>query len=161
MSKALSMLCFIVLLTIEFSQQGTIACSFGWNEFDGRCFKYVATAMTWADAEAHCVSAGANLVSIHDERQYTFIKELIRTYDIAQKDTWIGLSDQYKEGTWFWTDGSRVSYTMWATGQPDHTNWVGRGREHCVGTYYRNNALWNDFLCSHYHPFICVMRDCK
>ncbi|CAJ1083951.1 ladderlectin-like [Xyrichtys novacula] len=41
-------------------------CDTSWFDYHGRCYKYVATPMTWADAELHCVSMGTNLVSIHN-----------------------------------------------------------------------------------------------
>uniref|UniRef100_A0A8C4H7P4 C-type lectin domain-containing protein n=1 Tax=Dicentrarchus labrax TaxID=13489 RepID=A0A8C4H7P4_DICLA len=49
-------------------------------------YKYVATRLTWADAELYCVSEKANLVSIH-------------------RRSWIRLSDIHKEGRWMWSDG--------------------------------------------------------
>uniref|UniRef100_A0AAZ1XN60 C-type lectin domain-containing protein n=1 Tax=Oreochromis aureus TaxID=47969 RepID=A0AAZ1XN60_OREAU len=36
-----------------------------WYSFSGHCCSYTAKFKTWADAELHCVSEGANLVSIH------------------------------------------------------------------------------------------------
>uniref|UniRef100_A0A4W6EXX2 C-type lectin domain-containing protein n=1 Tax=Lates calcarifer TaxID=8187 RepID=A0A4W6EXX2_LATCA len=29
-------------------------CSLSWFSFNGRCYKYVSTPMTWADAELYC-----------------------------------------------------------------------------------------------------------
>uniref|UniRef100_A0A3P9N603 C-type lectin domain-containing protein n=1 Tax=Poecilia reticulata TaxID=8081 RepID=A0A3P9N603_POERE len=55
-----------------------------WFIFNGRCYKYVATLMTWADAEQHCVTQGANLVSIHSVEEDNFVKLLIRNFDPTQ-----------------------------------------------------------------------------
>uniref|UniRef100_A0A8C9ZTL5 C-type lectin domain-containing protein n=1 Tax=Sander lucioperca TaxID=283035 RepID=A0A8C9ZTL5_SANLU len=101
-------------------------CPLFWFSFNGRCYKYVATHLTWADAELHCVSEGGNLVSIHSLEEENFIKSLIKNFDHAQGFTWIGLSDIHKEGTWMWSDGSRVDFDFW------------------------NNLKWNDRPCSRF-----------
>ncbi|XP_015224961.1 PREDICTED: ladderlectin-like, partial [Cyprinodon variegatus] len=85
-------------------ERGT--CPMSWYSFNGRCYKYVATRMTWAEAELHCVSEGANLVSVHSSAEYDFVKSLIKNFDTAEGRTWIGLSDIHKEGGWMWSDGS-------------------------------------------------------
>ncbi|KAK1880368.1 Ladderlectin [Dissostichus eleginoides] len=43
------------------------SCPMFWYSFNNRCYKYIAADMDWADAEFHCVSEGANLVSIHSQ----------------------------------------------------------------------------------------------
>ncbi|CAB1436203.1 unnamed protein product [Pleuronectes platessa] len=81
-------------------------CPLFWYSFNNRCYKYVSTQMTWADAELYCVSQGANLVSIHSLEEENFITALIKNFDHAEGRTWIGLSDLHKEGRWMWSDGS-------------------------------------------------------
>uniref|UniRef100_A0A3B3X559 C-type lectin domain-containing protein n=1 Tax=Poecilia mexicana TaxID=48701 RepID=A0A3B3X559_9TELE len=48
-------------------------CPLFWFSFQGRCYKYVASGMTWGEAELHCVSEGANLVSIHSLDENNFV----------------------------------------------------------------------------------------
>ncbi|XP_024001430.2 galactose-specific lectin nattectin-like, partial [Salvelinus sp. IW2-2015] len=91
----------------------------GWYDFNGRCYKYVATRLDWADAESYCVTQGANLASVHSEAEHQFIKILIKMFDPAEFYTWIGLSDIVKEGRWMWTDGSKVDFTDWFKSDPD------------------------------------------
>ncbi|KAK1900864.1 Lactose-binding lectin l-2 [Dissostichus eleginoides] len=74
------------------------SCPSFWFSFNGRCYKYIATKMTWADAELHCLSQGGNLVSIHSKGEEDLVKLLIKNFDLAQGPTWIGLSDIHKEG---------------------------------------------------------------
>ncbi|XP_041823011.1 lactose-binding lectin l-2-like [Melanotaenia boesemani] len=130
------------------------SCPMFWYNFNGRCYKYVASHMTWADAELHCVSEGANLVSIHSQEEHDFVNSLIKSSDPTRKFTWIGLTDVHKEGGWIWSDGSKVSFTIWSPGQPDHTY----GLEHCVHTNWLNNFMWNEVMCSNAFAFVCASR---
>nr|XP_024654053.1 galactose-specific lectin nattectin-like [Maylandia zebra] len=85
-------------------------CPMFWYNFNGRCYKYVAAHMSWADAELYCVSQGANLVSIHSQEEENFVRTLIKNFDHTEGITWIGLSDLHKEGRWMWSDGCAVRY---------------------------------------------------
>ncbi|XP_014263436.2 lactose-binding lectin l-2 [Maylandia zebra] len=127
-------------------------CPMFWYSFNGRCYKYVATQMTWADAELYCVSEKANLVSIYSEEEEEFVKSLIKNFDHAEGRTWIGLSDLHKEGRWMWSDGSAVSFVHWHAIQPDNEG----GAEHCGHMNY--DTKWNDVPCSRNHTSVCATR---
>uniref|UniRef100_A0AAQ4NTE8 C-type lectin domain-containing protein n=1 Tax=Gasterosteus aculeatus aculeatus TaxID=481459 RepID=A0AAQ4NTE8_GASAC len=73
-------------------------CPMSWYSFISRIYKYFATGLTWADAEIHCVSNGANLVSIHSLEGQKFVENLMKTFDPAEGRTWFGLSDSHREG---------------------------------------------------------------
>ncbi|KAK0150215.1 Lactose-binding lectin l-2 [Merluccius polli] len=53
-------------------QQGS--CPMFWYSHDGRCYKYVSSRMAWADAELHCLTLDANLVSIHNANENDFMQ---------------------------------------------------------------------------------------
>uniref|UniRef100_UPI003AAE4153 galactose-specific lectin nattectin-like n=1 Tax=Centroberyx gerrardi TaxID=166262 RepID=UPI003AAE4153 len=129
MSLLLHLLC---LLGVAAGSEGVKlqrgSCPMFWYSFSGRCYKYVATDMNWADAELHCVSQGANLVSVHSAGEFNFVQNLIHNFDPAMGFTWIGLSDIHKENGWMWSDGSKVVFTRWYAGQPDNY----QQSEHCV-----------------------------
>uniref|UniRef100_A0A3Q0SRV7 C-type lectin domain-containing protein n=1 Tax=Amphilophus citrinellus TaxID=61819 RepID=A0A3Q0SRV7_AMPCI len=127
-------------------------CPLFWYSFNGCCYKYVATHMTWADAEFYCLSEGANLVSVHNKVQDDFIKSLIRNFDHAGGPTWIGLSDIHREGRWMWSDGSAVRFAYWNTGEPNNSG----GREHCVLNNYGTAKKWGDYSCSYSYPSVCA-----
>uniref|UniRef100_A0A8C8HZS6 C-type lectin domain-containing protein n=1 Tax=Oncorhynchus tshawytscha TaxID=74940 RepID=A0A8C8HZS6_ONCTS len=119
----------------------------------GRCYKYVATGLDWADAVSYCVTQGANLASVHSEAEHQLIKTLIKTFDPLEFYTWIGLSDVVKEGRWMWTDGSKVDFTDWFKSDPD-----GGKAQNCVNTNYQ--MLWIDNECSEGYAFVCAERLC-
>ncbi|XP_014898347.1 lactose-binding lectin l-2-like [Poecilia latipinna] len=138
----------------ELKQQRNSNCPKFWFGFNGRCYIYVATSMTWADAEQHCVNQGANLVSIHSLEEENFVKRLIR--NIAQVDNiyWIGLSDIHKDGTYFWSDGSRFNFSFWNAGEPNNNG----GSEPCVHSNVGSAKGWNDTLCRLKYSFVCKAR---
>ncbi|XP_039876758.1 lactose-binding lectin l-2-like [Simochromis diagramma] len=130
------------------------SCPMFWYSFNGRCYKYVATHMSWADAELYCVSQRANLVSIHSQEEEEFVKSLIENFDHAERWTWIGLSDLHKEGRWMWSDGCAVSFVYWSAGQPDNYE----GAEHCGHNNCDTNKKWNDVPCSVTYASVCATR---
>lgn len=129
-------------------------CPMFWFSYKGGCYKYVASRMTWADAELHCVSLKANLVSIHSLEENNFVVNLINNFDPARHYTWIGLSDHHKEARWMWSDGCPVSFTRWSASQPDNAG----GNEDCVEIFWNGSPSWNDRLCSSPSPFVCATR---
>ncbi|XP_058474867.1 ladderlectin-like [Solea solea] len=130
------------------------SCPSFWFSFDGRCYKYVSTRLSWADAELYCVSQGANLVSIHSEGENNFVRSLIRNFDHADGATWIGLTDAHKEGNWMWSDGYAVTFTQWLVGEPNNAG----GREHCVHINWITPLKWNDYPCTYTFPSVCATR---
>ncbi|XP_041664061.1 lactose-binding lectin l-2-like isoform X1 [Cheilinus undulatus] len=127
-----------------------------WYSFNGRCYKYVSTPVTWATAELHCVSQRANLVSIHSLAEQHFVKSLIRNFDPSERPTWIGLSDIHREGRWMWSDGLEVNFMSWLPGQPDND----RRKEHCAHMNWGSLKRWNDMSCSKSYSFVCATRIC-
>ncbi|XP_054462509.1 lactose-binding lectin l-2-like [Anoplopoma fimbria] len=130
------------------------SCPMFWYGFNGRCYKYVASPMTWADAELYCVSQKVNLVSIHSLNEDNFIQALIKNFDHLEGRTWIGLSDIHKEGSWMWSDGSTVDFSFWSTGEPNNRG----GNEHCVHANYDQYRKWNDYQCFATYPSVCASR---
>uniref|UniRef100_H2LFZ0 C-type lectin domain-containing protein n=2 Tax=Oryzias latipes TaxID=8090 RepID=H2LFZ0_ORYLA len=128
-------------------------CPMFWYSYGDRCYKYVATPMTWGNAELHCVSQNANLVSVHSVEEEAFVKMLIQNFDPAEAPTWIGLSDAQEEGGWLWSDGTKVDFQAWDLAQPDNQK-----IENCGHTNHGINKKWNDYPCTHTYSFVCKSR---
>ncbi|XP_015231949.1 PREDICTED: ladderlectin-like [Cyprinodon variegatus] len=126
-------------------------CNNFWYDFENSCYKYVATLMTWADAEKHCVSQGANLVSIHSMEEENFVKDLIKNFDPAEGFNWIGLSDAQQDGTYFWSDGSPFDFSFWYPGEPNNAG----GAEPCVNTNSGTDKKWNGIVCTNKFASVC------
>ncbi|XP_072326956.1 C-type lectin lectoxin-Enh6-like [Scyliorhinus torazame] len=120
----------------------------------GHCYKFVSDEMTWADAELYCQSLGpkSHLASVHWEKQNKLIGNMITEAKGQLVNTWIGLSDIYKEGTFLWSDGSSNDFTFWRLQQPDDFKSV----EDCVHT--AQSGTWNDLPCSVQLPSICSYK---
>lgn len=63
---------------------------------------------------------------------------------------WIGLNDVVTEGSFHWSDGSQLTYSKWAAGQPDNKN----SYQNCVEMVVRGGN-WMDTSCGRQLPFIC------
>ncbi|XP_075948416.1 ladderlectin-like isoform X2 [Anarhichas minor] len=129
-------------------------CSYGWTERGHRCYRYIPTPMTWAEAEKNCVSLGGNLASVHSILEYHWIQRIIASVSHQYKSTWIGGSDAQEENKWFWSDGTSFSYKYWCKGQPSNYNY----RQHCLQMNYGAEKCWDDVECSAGRPSVCVKR---
>lgn len=49
------------------------SCPVGWKYFNKHCYKHFSISRTWAAAQFVCASTGANLLSIHDDREQDFL----------------------------------------------------------------------------------------
>ncbi|KAF5892327.1 lactose-binding lectin l-2-like, partial [Clarias magur] len=106
-------------------------CPTGWVKYERHCYLYQANRMDWASAEKHCLNLGGHLTSIHSENEYQMIKVVIRAHDRQENPTWIGLNGCQKKFNWFWSDGSKLTFTKWNPIEPNfqdeeccvHMNW--------------------------------------
>ncbi|XP_078612750.1 mannose-binding protein C-like [Branchiostoma floridae x Branchiostoma japonicum] len=102
-------------------------------------------------ANLRCIQSNAHLASVNDANENNFIEGLIST-----------------GGSVVWTDGSRLTYTNWAPGEPnnDHVLPISSHQENCVGVYSktyrkwplgaeRKRGKWNDARCDWRCPYVC------
>ncbi|XP_054912732.1 ladderlectin-like [Poeciliopsis prolifica] len=129
-------------------------CPAGWSWFDRRCFVVVTFQKSWAAAEKHCQHLDSHLASFHNIDEYNFIRQLIFKTTQAHTRTWLGGYDSPGEGIWFWSDGSRLTFTNWAAGEPNN----GGDKEHCMDMNVQGRDFVNDDVCSKQLPFVCVLQ---
>ncbi|XP_041636063.1 ladderlectin-like [Cheilinus undulatus] len=128
-------------------------CQSGWTRFNERCFLYVDTTMTWADAERNCQSRGGNLASVHSFSEQHAIQEMIKRQTQTYPLAWLGGSDAQQEGTWLWSDGSPFMFNYWDVGQPDN-----RARAHCLLMNFGDEQKFDDQPCSFLKTFVCARK---
>ena len=61
------------------------SCPDGWTHYNKHCYKHFSTRQRWSPAQFTCAGYGANLLSIHDDREQDFV---IYYYQAKTKWTW-------------------------------------------------------------------------
>src|SRR6185295_18577712 len=74
-----------------------------------------AAGITWTEAESTALALGGHLVTINDAAENSWIAS-----QFSQSYLWIGLNDATVEGSYQWTSGAPVTYTNWASGEPNN-----------------------------------------
>ncbi|MCC6725841.1 MAG: hypothetical protein IT258_15130 [Saprospiraceae bacterium] len=72
---------------------------------------------TWTQAQAAAVAVGmgGHLLIVNSSGENEFVRSKIMSSTV-----WLGLTDAATEGAFKWTDGTSVSYSNWATGEPNN-----------------------------------------
>jgi hypothetical protein len=117
------------------------------TEYDGHTYYISKNKVKWVDAAAICKQNGGHLVTITSGGENRAVIAGIKEKKI-NSDTWIGLTDREKEGTWKWVTGEAYNFRYWDTAQPD--NWASKEKreENFVliwfGTGKKLPYHWND-----------------
>jgi len=82
----------------------------------------------WDQAESYCEGRGMHLITIMSDAENEVVRKYCRDYYISY-GVWIGITDEAEEGNWQWVTGEPVTYTHWATSEPDND-----------GEFWRTNA---------------------
>ena len=77
---------------------------------------FLPFASTWKEAQKIAEILGANLVTINDRVEETWLRE---NFSDKQK-LWIGINDAEVEGDFQWASSQPVTYTNWADGEPNN-----------------------------------------
>ena len=107
--------------------------------------------LSWADAEAHCVSLGGHLATVSSEAMARHIDATFVRGGGACHATWIGYNDRAKEGHWVWA-GNASSYTNWW--KPSEPNDMDTGEDcaslgvDCIYGFGGVGYHWADSGCS-------------
>jgi cysteine-rich repeat protein len=114
----------------------------------GHCYMAFAEPLPWLTAEQACELIGAHLVEIGSAAENTFVTGLV---DPISTDAWIGLTDQWSEGTFVWILGPNEvlaqTHDGWATGEPS-------GNGDC-GLLTASASTWSDEGCADSHAYVC------
>ena len=97
------------------------------------------TATTWEQAKTICEKLGGHLATINNKEEDQFLFEYMKScgYDSA----YFGYSDNINEGEWYWVTGESITYTNWATSEPNQEN---AREDYCFYYYKYPDGTWND-----------------
>ncbi|XP_073319990.1 C-type mannose receptor 2-like [Pagrus major] len=134
-------------LTNEKEVLKSILKDFGWVYFRGSFYYVSSTKRTWDQSRDDCLQKGADLMIINGKEEQDFANRF-------QKYMWIGLTDSQREGTWKWVDGTLLTKSYWASGEPN-----GGTQENCGDIKkYDAEKSWNDESCSHSLYWVCEKK---
>lgn len=147
-----------------FLLQDNVGCPDGWTKFNEHCYFYNILRKPWNQAQSTCENFGGHLASIQDIEEDQFIAMFINNSRSIANDwsvnyTWIGATDQYKEGTWVWVTGQPIgadSYSNWRGGGPSNGH-HGSHDEDCLDW---SGGGWNDNDCATQLSFVCEKALC-
>ncbi|KAI8507656.1 C-type lectin domain 17 member A [Branchiostoma belcheri] len=148
MDTLLSAVCLSILfLAVPVSGDCSIP---GYTDFNEVCYKEFADQTSYLGALQRCAADGAMLAMPKDSGTNTFISNLI-----TGGDRWIGLTDAFTEGEWFYQDGSSLAYSNWNHLEPNNAQTSDGETENCALMVDSSN--WNDYPCSWDVGFVCQL----
>ncbi|MHA2332492.1 MAG: lectin-like protein [Candidatus Hodarchaeales archaeon] len=112
--------------------------------YNGHTYELFTTTKTWEQAKAECEARGGYLVTITSSEENVFVNNLVGTHR-----AWIGLTDNETEGDWKWITGEPVTYTNWASVEPNDSP---PGEDH-VEMY--SSGEWNDLSGDQLVYYVC------
>ncbi|XP_067325700.1 C-type lectin LmsL-like [Anolis sagrei] len=129
-------------------------CAREWLQYQGNCYGYFDTKMTWPEAEIECQTyqRGAHLASLLSHAEILVVANHISAYQTEVSDVWIGLHDIRHNGRWRWSDESTYNYKAWMMGAPNNLE----KNEYCVELkHFTDFTQWNDAKCHKLNAYIC------
>ncbi|KAM9441427.1 macrophage mannose receptor 1-like [Clarias gariepinus] len=127
-------------------------CPANWMLYSGHCYSVLRTKRTWDDALSACLAEGANLTSIHNLEEHSFI--ISQTGYLPTDELWIGLNNQKTQNLFEWSDRSSVTFAKWDVGEPSHMAIL---REHCV-VMKGKEGKWADQTCGKEYGYMCKKK---
>ena len=120
----------------------------GASKYKGNLYYIFDDSLTWKEAKNACESRGGHLVTISDDEEFSFIKEMIRSNAGTNKfHFWAGGTDEDNEGTWTWVTGEKWEYTCWEPGQPNNADGNSTGDQDYLEIWHipgNADIQWND-----------------
>ncbi|XP_053452482.1 lymphocyte antigen 75 isoform X2 [Nycticebus coucang] len=125
-------------------------CKDNWekNEQIGSCYQFnTQAALSWKEAYVSCHNQGADLVSINNAAELTYLQEkegIARLF-------WIGLNQLYSARGWEWSDHKPLNFLNW---DPDRPSAPTIGGSSCA-RMDAESGLWQSFSCEAQLPYVC------
>ncbi|KAF6091969.1 hypothetical protein HJG60_000137 [Phyllostomus discolor] len=128
-------------------------CETFWDkdQLTDSCYQFnFQSTLSWREAWASCEQQGADLLSITEIHEQTYINGLLTGYSST---LWIGLNDLDTSGGWQWSDNSPLKYLNWESDQPDNPS-----EENCGVIRTESSGGWQNRDCSMALPYVCKKK---
>ncbi|XP_077591129.1 C-type mannose receptor 2 [Stigmatopora nigra] len=128
-------------------------CDTFWDTdpLSGSCYQFnFQASLSWDEARLSCRQQGADLLSVTELHEQTYINGLLSGYSAA---LWMGLNDLDINGGWQWADASPLKYLNWEQDRPDHQE-----EENCAVIRTESSGRWQNRQCSQTLPYVCEKR---
>ncbi|HUQ68663.1 MAG TPA: family 16 glycoside hydrolase [Planctomycetaceae bacterium] len=102
----------------EISSTASTAIPTDAQVFEGHAYKYFPERLSWKEAKARCEALGGHLIFMKNAAENAFVAQLIEQQ--GGTDSWMGLTDEAKEGRWLWVNGQSLRWTNWFSGNPNN-----------------------------------------
>ncbi|XP_064329672.1 C-type mannose receptor 2 [Phalacrocorax carbo] len=128
-------------------------CETFWDKdhLTNSCYQFnFQSTLSWREAWNSCEQQGANLLSITEIHEQTYINGLLTGYSST---LWIGLNDLDINGGWQWSDNSPLKYLNWESDQPDNPS-----EENCGVIRTESFGGWQNRDCGIALPYVCKKK---
>ncbi|NXA40941.1 MRC2 protein, partial [Eudromia elegans] len=128
-------------------------CETFWDKdhLTNSCYQFnFQSTLSWREAWNSCEQQGANLLSITEIHEQTYINGLLTGYSST---LWIGLNDLDINGGWQWSDNSPLKYLNWESDQPDNPS-----EENCGVIRTESAGGWQNRDCGIALPYVCKKK---
>ncbi|KAM5136029.1 C-type mannose receptor 2 [Mantella aurantiaca] len=128
----------------------SVDCETFWDKdpLTHSCYQFnFQSALSWGEAWTSCLQQDANLLSINEIHEQTYINGLLTGYSST---LWIGLNDLNVNGGWQWSDGSPLKYLNWENEQPGNSE-----EENCAVIRTESLGAWQNRNCYNALPYVC------
>ncbi|XP_043911150.1 C-type mannose receptor 2 [Protopterus annectens] len=125
-------------------------CETFWDKdpLTSNCYQFnFQSTLSWNEAQVSCQQQGADLLSVTEIHEQTYINGLLTGYSST---LWLGLNDLDNDGAWQWSDRSPLKYFNWDSNQPDIS-----GAENCGTIRTESMGKWQNRDCGIALPYIC------
>ncbi|CAH1239537.1 COLEC11 [Branchiostoma lanceolatum] len=130
------------------------SCPSGYVQFEDRCFSFSTDIKNYTEAMSACQAAGGHLALPKDQATNVFLVNQLTRYPASASSAWFGLTDQVREGTFVWEDGTPLTgWSNWSPGQPDDSG----SAEDCAEWEAVYGYKWNDEPCSRSQYYVCEL----
>ena len=118
------------------------SCRTNYTQFQGHCYKFEQTYISFMEAEANCLGEGGHLASIHSQEKEQFLTDLSDGNSV-----WIGgFPSTNTEGEWFWSDSTPTDLLKVDSYDPTYG---------CLSLNSTNQQTWPIRPCSENRYIVC------